>query len=389
MSVESPVVVILSNPESETHLLAREVEASVRSAGLSLTVRHSAAGLRDLATAASSPPECLLVLEPGLLAGMHALLSRGQTLVVGVLADLVVPDAWEHMAPPHAALVSHRGLVRGMAALGVPEAAVVATGVPLPASHATEAPDVARGALGVTAERALFLSGRGMGVGRIDRLLVQLGVLVPGIELFVDLDAADTTLVAQRMKLLGVRARRVRDVALTGRVLSACDAIVGAPTPLQALAALAGGRPVFVAEPSGDDQVGRAAFLEAHGAGGALVGAAGGAARLKELFTDSALEARTREACRRLFVPGAGPNVATALEGLIRNRQRLIVYATEARRTRVVSPEPEPAAPDVGLEDIGAGEAEVMAARERVTERAIRDLQVDNELAELKKRLGR
>jgi hypothetical protein len=174
---------------------------------------------------------------------------------------------------------------------------------------------------------------------------------------------------------------------MPGRLVSASDLVGGAPTPLQLLAAMAAGRPVLVAEPKGDDQVGRAAFLEAHGAGGALVGTAGAAARLKS-FDDPAVTSAAAEACRTVFAPGAERNVALALDGLIRNRERLISYSKEVARTRErVAQAPTPA--DHGLEDIGADVDEISAAKERAVDKEIRAIQVDRELEELKKRLGR
>lgn len=382
-----PTVAVLSEPGSESHELARAVESALKSGGVDLIVRHQSGGFLDMFGAATTPPDCIVAIDPGGLVGMQPGVARGQTLVVALVPDLVVPEAWERVPAPHAALVAHRDLVRPFAALGVPEAAVVATGVPLPATH-EPVTDVAseRAALQVGAGRVVFLAGRGLGVGRIDRLLVQLGILAPDLELFLDLDDGDVAIVAQRMKLLGVRARKMREVRMTGRLLSIADAVVGAPTPLQTLAALAAGRPVLVAEPKSAEEIGRAAFLEAHGAGGALVGSAVAVVRLRALFEDPGVRERASAAARGLVVAEAGHNVALALDGLIRNRQRLIAYSKEAARTRARVEQAPVQAAD-GLEDIGAGAQEVSAARDRVVERAIRELQVDHELEELKRRL--
>ncbi|GMV39397.1 MAG: hypothetical protein AMXMBFR64_11130 [Myxococcales bacterium] len=379
-----PTVAILSEPGSESHELARAVESALSAAGAELAVRHQAGGLRDMFGAATAPPDCIVAIDPGGLVGMQPGVARGQTLVVAVVPDLVVPSAWERVPAPHAALVAHKDLVRPFAALGVPEAAVVATGVPVPPTHAPVS-DVAseRAALQVGSSRVVFVAGRGLGVGRIDRLLVQLGILAPDLELFVDVEDGDVGILAQRMKLLGVRARRLRDVGMTGRITSIADVVVGAPSPLQVLAALAAGRPVLVAEPRGAEEIGRAAFLEAHGAGGALVGSAVATARLRALFEDPGARERASTAARRLVVPDAGRNVALALDGLIRNRQRLIGYAKEAGKVRARVEEAVPG----GLEDIGAAAEEVTAARDRAVDRAIRELNVDRELQELKRRL--
>ena len=386
MSAEKPTVVILSDPASEGHSLARAVEASLRESGVDLAVRHQSGGVLDMFGAAKTPPDCIVAIDPGGLVGMQPAIARGQTLVVALVPDLAVPAAWERVPAPHAALVAHRDLVRPVAALGVPEAAVVATGVPVPASYAPVS-DVAseRASLSVTSSRVVFLAGRGLGVGRIDRLLVQLGILAPDLEIFLDLDDGDVGIVSQRMKLLGVRARKMRDVGMTGRLVSISDAVVGAPTALQGLAALAAGRPVLVAEPKGADQVAQAAFLEAHGAGGALVGTAVAAARLKAIFEDPTARDRAAVAARGLVVPEAGRNVALALDGLIRNRQRLIAYSREAARTRARVEQTPPTVD--GLEDIGAGAQEVSAARERAVDRAIQELEVDRQLQDLKRRL--
>lgn len=379
-----PTVAILSEPGSESHELARAVESALSAAGAELTVRHQAGGLRELFGVVTAPPDCIVAIDPGGLAGMQPGVARGQTLVVAVVPDLVVPAAWERVPAPHAALVAHKDLVRPFAALGVPEAAVVATGVPVPPTHAPVS-DVAseRAALQVGSSRVVLVAGRGLGVGRIDRLLVQLGILAPDLELFVDVEDGDVGILAQRMKLLGVRARRLRDVAMTGRITSIADVVVGAPSPHQVLAALAAGRPVLIAEPRGAEEIGRAAFLEAHGAGGALVGSAVATARLRALFEDPGARERASTAARRLVVPDAGRNVALALDGLIRNRQRLIGYAKEAGKVRARVEEAVPG----GLEDIGAAVEEVTAARDRAVDRAIRELTVDRELQELKRRL--
>lgn len=391
MSAEKPTVVLLSDPASEGHSLARAVEGALRDSGVELAVRHQAGGVLDMFGAATAPPDCIVAIDPGGLVGMQPAIARGQTLVVALVPDLAVPAAWERVPAPHAALVAHKDVAPAVAALGVPEAAVVATGVPLPAGYSPVA-DVAseRAALSVTASRVLFLAGRGLGVGRIDRLLVQLGILAPDLELFLDLEDGDVGIVSQRMKLLGVRARKMREPGMTGRLVSVSDAVVGAPTALQALSALAAGRPVLVAEPKDADRVAQAAFLESHGAGGALVGTAVAAARLKAIFEDPAARERASQGAQATVVPGAARNVALALDGLIRNRQRLIAYSKEAARTRArVEQAPIGAVSgDDGLEDIGAGAQEVSAARSRAVERAIRELEVDRQLQELKKRLG-